>query len=238
MRPILGDLSGLWAQNDSQIGLGKLDNASACEASLAERGSPMPTDAFRVSTLVSALPERVFSAWMDSGAHTAFTGGEAKIDAAIGGRFSAWDGYIQGRTVDLLQGRRIVQTWRTKEFPQASADSRLEVQFESAEGGTRITILHSNIPEGQGERYKTGWTDHYFTPMREYFARLLAGPDAPNVKKKPSAPAKPAPRKLEAKKAAPKKSTATKVGGKKPARPNRAKAAAKRPARKAKGRKR
>jgi uncharacterized protein YndB with AHSA1/START domain len=200
----------------------------------------MPNDAFRVSTLVSALPERVFSAWMDSGAHTAFTGGEAKIDPAVGGRFTAWDGYIQGRTVEFLAGRRLVQTWRTKEFPQGSADSRLEVQFESAEGGTRVTILHSNIPEGQGERYKTGWADHYFIPMREYFARLLAGPDVPIGKKKPGAPAaKAAPKKDPPKKAAPKKSTATRAGGKKTSRQGRVKTAAKRPAaRKAKGRKR
>ena len=202
----------------------------------------MPTDAFRLSTLVSALPERVFSAWMDSGAHSAFTGGEAKIDPAIGGKFTAWDGYIQGRTVELLQGRRIVQIWRTKEFPSASADSRLEIQFEAAEGGTRVTVLHSNIPLGQGERYKTGWHDHYFSPMRDYFARLLAGPTVP--KKKVSAPIpKAAPKKpdvkVASKKAAsPKKATATKPGGKKPLHQSRTKAAAKRPARKPKGRKR
>ena len=149
----------------------------------------MPTDAFRLTTLVSALPERVYSAWLDSGAHTAFTGGPAKIDPTIGGKFTAWDGYIQGRTVELLQGRRIVQIWRTTEFPAGSADSRLEVQFEGAEGGTRITILHSNIPLGQGERYKAGWNDHYFLPMRDYFARLLASPDG--ARKKAAPPAAP-----------------------------------------------
>jgi uncharacterized protein YndB with AHSA1/START domain len=201
----------------------------------------MPTDAFRLSTLVSALPERVYSAWLDSGAHSAFTGSEAKIDPAIGGRFSAWEGYIQGRTVELLQGRRIVQIWRTKEFPSASPDSRLEIQFEGAEGGTRVTILHSNIPLGQGERYKSGWQDNYFTPMRDYFARLLAGPAS--SKKKASPPPKMAPKKAEAKAppkkaAAPKRSTATKPGGKKPLHQSRTKAAAKRPARKPKGRKR
>jgi uncharacterized protein YndB with AHSA1/START domain len=203
----------------------------------------MPNDAFRLSTLVSALPERVYSAWLDSNAHTAFTGGAAKVDAAIGGKFTAWDGYIQGRTVELLQGRRIVQTWRTKEFPPASPDSRLEVQFESAEGQTRVTILHSNIPEGQGERYKKGWYDHYFTPMREYFARLLGGPTlpAPSIpKKKPVVPnaklKKPTPKPTTGKAKA--KSPTRRTGMAKPTRSSHVKAAAKRPARKVKGRKR
>jgi uncharacterized protein YndB with AHSA1/START domain len=212
----------------------------------------MPTDGFRVSTLVSALPERVYSAWLDSGAHTAFTGGEAKIDPTIGGKFTAWDGYIQGRTVELLQGRRIVQIWRTKEFPSGSADSRLEIQFEAAEGGTRVTILHSNIPLGHGERYKNGWHDNYFNPMRDYFARLLAGPGSlrghpqtPGAPKKKVAPVpvkpSPAPRKPEPKaadkKSAPlRKVAVAKAGGKKPHHKAHTKVAAKRPARKPKGR--
>ena len=164
----------------------------------------MLTDAFRISALVSALPERVYSAWLDSAAHSAFTGGEAKVDPAIGGRFTAWDGYIQGRTLELLAGRRIVQTWRTKVFPQGSPDSRLEVQLEPAEGGTRITILHSGIPEGQGEKYKQGWADKYFHPMKEYFARRLANPRNPM-----NSGAAPRPKKAEvaAKPAAPKPAT-------------------------------
>lgn len=129
-------------------------------------------DAFRITSMVPGLPERVYAAWLDSGAHTAFTGKTAKIDPSIGGKFVALDGYVHGRTVDLLPGRRIVQTWRTKEFPHSAHDSRLEIQFESAEGATRVTILHSMLPEGQGERYKKAWTDRYFYPMRGYFGRL------------------------------------------------------------------
>jgi uncharacterized protein YndB with AHSA1/START domain len=129
-------------------------------------------DAFRITSMVPGLPERVYAAWLDSGAHTAFTGKTAKIDPSIGGKFVVLDGYIHGRTVDLLPGRRIVQTWRTKEFPHSAHDSRLEIQFESAEGATRVTILHSLLPEGQGERYKKAWTDRYFHPMRGYFGRL------------------------------------------------------------------
>jgi uncharacterized protein YndB with AHSA1/START domain len=200
-------------------------------------------DAFRLSIIVSALPERVYSAWLDSGAHTAFTGGEAKIDPAIGGKFTAWDGYILGRTVELLQGRRIVQTWRTKEFPSGSPDSRVEIQLEFAEGGTRLTILHSNIPEGQGERYRKGWNDHYFQPMREYFARLLAGPNAPPPPKRgkaarPSSPPKAPASKAQAKPAAKKKAAPPKKGGSKKAAKKPTKAAARRPASKGKKRQR
>ena len=33
------------------------------------------------------------------------------------------------------------------------------------------TLLHSNIPEGQGQSYEQGWIDYCFVPMKEFFAR-------------------------------------------------------------------
>jgi uncharacterized protein YndB with AHSA1/START domain len=151
-------------------------------------------DAFRLTSTIPGLPERAYSAWLDTAAHAAFTKAVAKVDPAIGGKFSTLDGYAHGRTVDLLIGRKIVQTWRTREFPPSSPDSRLEIQFEAADGATRVTILHSALPEGHGEKYKKTWIERYFRPMRAYFSRLVLGPPpraivreappaAPSVKK-------------------------------------------------------
>jgi uncharacterized protein YndB with AHSA1/START domain len=133
-------------------------------------------DAFRLTSTIPGLPERAYSAWLDASAHAAFTRAVAKVDPAIGGKFSTLDGYAHGRTVDLLTGRKIVQTWRTREFPPSSPDSRLEIQFEAADGATRVTILHSALPEGHGEKYKKTWIERYFQPMRAYFSRLVLGP--------------------------------------------------------------
>ena len=35
--------------------------------------------------------------------------------------------------------------------------------------GTRVVIIHTDIPEGQSERYETGWIEYYFEPMKKYF---------------------------------------------------------------------
>lgn len=130
-------------------------------------------ESFEVSTFIPGVSaERVYRAWLDSREHGNFTGGEAVIEPVVGGRFTAWDGYIQGTTIDLDPGRRIVQAWRTTEFPPGSPDSRLEVVFEEAGDGTRVTLLHTEIPDGQGEDYRRGWDEHYFQPMRVYFAGL------------------------------------------------------------------
>ncbi len=130
----------------------------------------MATESLKVSEIVPAAPALIYEAWMDAKKHAAFTGAAAAVDPRPGGRFSAWDGYIEGTTLELEPGKRIVQAWRTTEFPPGSPDSRVLVLLEPAEGGTRITITHTEIPEGQGASYESGWKDYYFQPLLKYFS--------------------------------------------------------------------
>jgi activator of HSP90 ATPase len=126
-------------------------------------------DSFSISKVIHAAPEKVFNSWLDSMKHSAFTGAEAIIDPVIGGKFSAWDGYISGDTVLIEKNKRIVQNWRTSDFNYNDIDSNLEIIFKPYKNGTRLTINHSNLPEGQGKNYKDGWADYYFEPMKKYF---------------------------------------------------------------------
>jgi len=123
---------------------------------------------FEVSALIPASPEVVYEAWLDSEGHTKMTGGEAKVSSEVGGEFEAWDGYIQGRNLELEYGKRIVQSWRTSEFADDEADSRIEITFDREGDGTKVTLRHTNLPP-HGEQYEQGWVDSYFVPMQEYF---------------------------------------------------------------------
>lgn len=131
---------------------------------------PHPLDAIEVSAVFPVAPKVLCDGWLDSKAHGDFTGGEAVIEPKIGGAFSAWDGYISGVTRVIEPGRRIVQSWRTTEFSAKDKDSKLEVRFAKAPGGTKVTLKHTDIPRGQGASYKQGWEDYYFKPMRAHFS--------------------------------------------------------------------
>jgi uncharacterized protein YndB with AHSA1/START domain len=124
--------------------------------------------AFEISTIISASPDRLYAAWLDSAQHSAMTGGSAQVSAEPGAAFTAWDGYIHGRNLELEPARRIVQAWRTAEFTPDEPDSRLEILFEPVEGGTRLTLRHSELPE-HGMQYKQGWVEAYFDPIQAYF---------------------------------------------------------------------
>lgn len=127
-------------------------------------------DSLHLTTVLPANPQRVFLAWLDSAEHTAFTGSPAQVDPVVGGHFTAWDGYIQGTNLELNPFSRILQSWRTSEFPEGSPDSRLEVLLEPDGAGTKLILNHTDIPLGQGEDYRQGWEDYYFIPMQAYFS--------------------------------------------------------------------
>ena len=127
-------------------------------------------DQLEVSTSLGAPPEVVYRAWLDSAEHAAFVGAQAEIESGVGGEFRIWDGYITGRNLALDPPRRIVQAWRTTEFPEESPDSRIEVRLEPKAGGTQITLVHTGILPGQGSQYEEGWKENYFDPMEKYFS--------------------------------------------------------------------
>jgi activator of HSP90 ATPase len=127
---------------------------------------------FTVSDVLPASPNEVYAAWLDGKSHAAMTGGGwATASPKVGAEFTAWDGYIAGTNLQLEPDRRIVQSWRTTEFADGDADSEIDVLLEPVIGGTKITMRHSNVPEGHNG-YKTGWQTCYFDPMKPYFLGL------------------------------------------------------------------
>ena len=96
------------------------------------------------------------------------TGSPAQVKPQVGAEFSAWDGYIFGKNLELQPGKRILQAWRTSEFEDNDPDSLLEVLLEPVDGGTRVTLHHSELP-ADSDQYLKGWIDYYFTPMKAFF---------------------------------------------------------------------
>lgn len=127
-------------------------------------------DELKIITEFDVTPEEVFAAWLDAELHSEITGSKATIDPTPGGKFTAGDGYITGHTVELEPNRRIVQRWRTTEFPADAPDSLLVLEFEPIDDdGCLFTLEHTQIPSGQGDDYLSGWEEHYLEPMREFF---------------------------------------------------------------------
>lgn len=142
---------------------------------------------FRVSVVLPTSAERLYRSFLDAKEHAAFTGAPAAITARTGGKFSAFDGHVTGKLTELEAHARIAMSWRTKDFPDDAPDSRVEVLFHPATGGTRVTIAHEGLPAGSEERFITGWRRFYLEPMKTYF-RAQNQPEPESVPKRSSAP--------------------------------------------------
>ena len=132
---------------------------------------------FTISDVIPASPRVIYDAWLDSKAHGTMSGGKAKASAKIGAAFTAWDNYISGTNLELVPGKRIVQSWRSMEFAGGDKDSKLTVTLKPVSGGTMLTLLHSAIPDSQKDGgYRAGWVESYFEPMKAYFAKAAKKP--------------------------------------------------------------
>jgi activator of HSP90 ATPase len=127
------------------------------------------SDSIKLSITLPIEPKILYNAWLSSKKHTAFTKSNTEIEKKVGSIFSAGDGYISGKNELLHMNKRIVQSWRTTDFPEDHPDSTLEIIFEKVEKGTKLIIAHSDLPTDTGKTYRKGWRDHYFKPMKEYF---------------------------------------------------------------------
>ncbi len=127
-------------------------------------------DKFKVSVKLPCTAKDVFTGWLDSATHAQFTGGEkADITKTEGGRFTAWNGYISGHTIELFPYKKIVQAWRTGDFSEQDPDSQIEITFSQKDDHTLVSISHTRLPDGSGENYKKGWKSFYFSHMKKYF---------------------------------------------------------------------
>ena len=126
-------------------------------------------ESFKLIEIFPVTPGILYKAWLDSVTHAEIIGSSADIDPNLNGKFTIWDNYITGTTTELVPNKKIVQQWRTTEFPENSPDSILDLTFEPTKEGTKLTLIHKNIPDGQGEEYKQGWKEYYFGPMLEFF---------------------------------------------------------------------
>jgi uncharacterized protein YndB with AHSA1/START domain len=107
---------------------------------------------YTLTAIIPASPREIYEAWLDSAKHSGMTGAEARMSDEIGGEVSAWEGYITGCNLELVPHQRIVQSWRTTAFTDDHGDSIITVILEDDDGGTLLTLVHSNVPEGQRQQ--------------------------------------------------------------------------------------
>jgi activator of HSP90 ATPase len=118
---------------------------------------------------LAVAPSRVYQALVESKSFAEMTGAPASGDAAEGAAFSCFGGHITGRHVELAPGKRVVQAWRAKTWPEGLYSI---VRFElHADGqGTKLVFDHDGFPEEMKDHLATGWQSNYWDNMAKRLA--------------------------------------------------------------------
>ena len=113
-----------------------------------------------------ASPHEVYDALMDSKKHSTFTGSAATISRKVGGNISAYDGYIEGKNLELVPNEKIVQSWRGSDWPEGHF-SKVTFVLHKTSTGTKLSFLHEDVPAEFYKDIRQGWIDYYWAPMKE-----------------------------------------------------------------------
>ncbi|WP_308637415.1 SRPBCC family protein [Paenibacillus silvisoli] len=128
------------------------------------------TAAIHQEVTFNAPPAQIYDILTTSERFSQATGGApTDISQEAGGLFSCFGGMIEGRQVELVPGKRIVQAWRAANWP-AGVYSIVKFELAEQDGGTLLVFDHAGYPEGQGEHLASGWHANYWVPIEKLFA--------------------------------------------------------------------
>ncbi len=155
--------------------LGDLVASGRANAQQATMQDKPATDANKMRTSLhqeidlKATPKRVFDILLDSKQFAAFTGMPAEIDAKPGGAFKTFGGLVEGRNVEIVLDKRIVQAWRPTAW-DAGVYSLVHFELKPSEAATLLILDHTGFPEGDYDHLDAGWPLRYWDPLKKYLA--------------------------------------------------------------------
>ena len=128
----------------------------------------------RQEAIINADPQAVYEVLTDGQRFAAATGMPAQLSDREGEMFTIFDGRVEGRQIELVPGRRIVQAWRfgaAHESPwDAGVYSVVRFALIGQEGGTLLTIDHTGVPPEWHDHISGGYPEFYMRPLERYFA--------------------------------------------------------------------
>jgi uncharacterized protein YndB with AHSA1/START domain len=116
---------------------------------------------------IEASPETVYRLLTDEREYVKWKGERADLDARPGGMFRVIfankTDIVAGRFVELVPQQRVVFTWGwegNEHVPPGS--STVEIELERAGSGTRVRLVHRDLPVPAIARHAEGWD--FFLP--------------------------------------------------------------------------
>lgn len=131
----------------------------------------MKTRTIKQSVIIKATPEKVYQAFMNEKRHKEFTGYNARIYNKVGGKFITCGNRNFGYSLYLKSGKRIVQAWSQKHFPD-NQYSIIDIKLNKLKRGyTRLVFQQTGAPLEAVKWLIPGWKSTYWNPLKNYLEK-------------------------------------------------------------------
>jgi len=125
----------------------------------------METKTIHQNVILKASAHEIYEMLMDSEKHSKFTGVKAVISREVNGKFTAYDGFIEGINLELVQDKKIVQKWRGSDWMEGHY-SIATFELKDVDGGTELIFTQTDVPIDKYEHITKGWYEHYWDKMK------------------------------------------------------------------------
>lgn len=139
-------------------------------------------DAVELETRIAASPETVFDFFVDPDRMIQWMGRAAQLDPRPGGGFRCdinGEAIAAGEYVAVEPPSRVVFTWGWEGENSVTpvGSSTVEILLAADGDGTRLRLIHRDLPSAESARkHGQGWT-HYLERLRQAGAGEDPGPD-------------------------------------------------------------
>ena len=122
--------------------------------------------------IIDAAPEQVYAVLTDGAKFAAATGMPAQLSDREGEAFTLFGGRVEGRQIELVPGRRVVQAWRFGgAHPEPWDDgvySVVRFTLTSQGDATKFVIDHEGVPPEAEQRIATAYPSFYQGPLADH----------------------------------------------------------------------
>lgn len=126
----------------------------------------MKTKIIKQTIVVKATPHEIYDILMDSKKHSQLIGDKASISTKVGGKFTVYGDYITGKNIELVQDKKIVQSWHANDWVEGHY-STVTFNLIKTKTGTKLDFTQTNVPDEHYKDIKQGWIDYYWQPLKD-----------------------------------------------------------------------
>ncbi len=153
--------------------------------------------------MIAASPTEVWHALTNPEIIEEWSGADAEFVPEVGAEYALWDGSIVGEIVEVVPGKKLVQTWQPDNW--TIENSVVSFTLTAVGSKTRVDLVHENVEDFDYEGTTEGWNLYYLGAIKRMFdakpgnvkstkattaKRPEGKPTKKTAKKKPTVPMK------------------------------------------------